>query len=300
MYAVIDFETTNRIESRRATEIAISVLDGKFNVLYRYQSIINPQTKVYLESLGYSRLTQIEIDSSPTFAQLWPAIAPLLSGNILVMHNSDFDRGVLSNEFDAMGLDEELPPVICTLRNSKRIFPGRPQSGGYKLENLAKHLGFPSSDAHQAMADVEMTESLFEHLFCIDKELQRTCEILSEEVLQYQAVGEAFDSYPRIRHNPGGKSKSELKDIADEILNNDAVQDLSEVCRTGTLEERATFEEALREINFILKEAMPRKDTAFLVVGSSAGKRKVDKALAYGRPVLTEAEAISVIALMNK
>jgi len=39
---------------------------------------------------------------------------------------------------------------------------------------------------------------------------------------------------------------------------------------------------------------------AFLVVGSKAGKRKVDKALAYGRPVLTEAEAIAVIALLKK
>ena len=300
MYTVIDFETTNRIETRRATEIAIAVLDRKFEVLYSYQSIVNPETKVYLESLGYSRLTQIEIDSAPTFAQLWPAIAPLLSGNILVMHNSDFDRGVLSNEFDAMGFDEELPPVICTLRNSKRILPDRTKSGGYTLENLAKYLGFPSSDAHQAMVDVEMTANLFEHLFRIDEELQRTCKILSEDVIQYQAVGEAFDPYPRIRHNPGGKSKKELQDIAHEILKNDAVQELSEVCRTGTLEDRDGFEVALQGIHFVLQDAEPRKDTAFLVVGSKAGKRKIDKALAYGRPVLTEAEAISVMALLKK
>jgi DNA polymerase-3 subunit epsilon len=246
MYAVIDFETTNRIETRRATEIAISVLDDEFNVVANYQSIINPQTKVYLESLGYSRLTQLEIDSAPTFAQLWPAIAPLLSGNILVMHNSDFDRGVLSNEFDAMGFDEELPPVICTLRHSKRILPDRPKSGGYTLENLANYLGFPSSDAHQAMVDVEMTANLFNHLFSLDNELQRTCEILAEDVMQYQIVGEAFDPHPRIRHNPGGKSGEQLKDIADEILRNNLVQHLSEVCRTGTLEDKDGFEEALR------------------------------------------------------
>jgi DNA polymerase-3 subunit epsilon len=300
MYAVIDFETTNRIESRRATEIAISVLDENFKALSNYQSIINPQTKVYLESLGYSRLTQSEIDSAPTFAQLWPAIAQLLSGNILVMHNSDFDRGVLSNEFDAMGFDQELPPVICTLRHSKRILPGLLQSGGYKLENLAKCLGYPSSDAHQAMVDVEMTAHLFEHLFGLDRELQRTCEVLAEDVMQYQVVGEAFDPYPRIRHSPGGKSESELKDIADEILRNDYVQELSEVCRTGTLEDNEMFEESLRGIHFVLQDAEPRKDTAFLVVGSKAGKRKIDKALAYGRPVLTEAEALAIIALLKK
>ena len=57
---------------------------------------------------------------------------------------------------------------------------------------------------------------------------------------------------------------------------------------------------SLQGIHFVLQDAEPRKDTAFLVVGSKAGKRKIDKALAYGRPVLTEAEAISVMALLKK
>jgi DNA polymerase III epsilon subunit-like protein len=299
MFAVIDFETTNRVEDRRATEIAVAVLDKSFKVTAKYESIINPQTKVYQESLGYSRLTQIEIDSAPTFSQLWPAIAPLLSGNLLVMHKADFDRGVLANEFKAMELDEDLPPAICTLKNSQRILPGRPKSGGYMLENLAKHLGFPSSDAHQAMEDVDMTIQLFEHLFELDEELRRTCKILLEDVVQYKVEGEAFDPTPRVRHIPGGKSTEDLKRIAQEILENDRVQDLSEVCRTGTLEDREAFENALQQIHFSLQEAEPRKGTAFLVVGSKAGKRKVDKALSFRRPVLTEAEALIVIGLIK-
>jgi DNA polymerase III epsilon subunit-like protein len=298
MFAVIDFETTNRVEDRRATEIAIAVLDKSFKVIGKYESIINPETKVYQESLGYSRLTQIEIDSAPTFGQLWPSIAPMLSGNLLVMHKADFDRGVLANEFNVMGLDEELPPAICTLKNSRRILPGRTKTGGYTLENLATYLDFPFSDAHQAMVDVDMTRRLFEHLFGIDEELRRTCQILLEDVVQYEVVGEAVDPAPRIRHVPGGKSYEDLEGIAREIINNDKVQGLSEVCRTGTLDDRDAFEAALREIHFSLKDAEPRKGSAFLVVGSKAGKRKVDKALSFSRPVLTEQEALSVIGFM--
>lgn len=299
MYAVIDFETTNRIEDRRATEIAVAVLDKNFNVVAKFESIVNPQTRVYKESLGHSRLTLLEIESAPTFAQIWPAIAPLLSGNLVVMHNSDFDRGVLSNEFAAMGIDDELPPVVCTFRSAQRILAGRARQGGYKLENLAADLGFPSSDAHQAMADVGMTSQLFEHLYKSDAELRRYCEILSEDVVVYSAEAEAFDPSPRIRHLAGGKSEEELAQIAKEITLNVRVQDLSEVCRTGTLIDRDAFETALQGIGFSLLDAEPRKDTAFVVQGSKAGKRKIDKALAFDRPVLTEAEGLRVLALIK-
>jgi DNA polymerase-3 subunit epsilon len=300
MFAVIDFETTNRVEDRRATEVAVAVLDQDFRVTSRFESIVNPQTKVYQESLGYARLTKLEIDSAPTFAQLWPTIAPFLSGNILVMHNSDFDRGVLANEFAAMGLDEELPPAVCTYKSSQRILPGRPKPGGYKLENLASELGFPSSDAHQAMVDVDMTSKVFEHLWKLDSELRRTCEILSEDVVTYQTTAEAFDPTPRVRHVAGGKGDAELAEIAQEIIENDRVQDLSEVCRTGTLEDRYAFEVALHDIYFTLTDAEPRKGTAFVVQGAKAGKRKIDKALAFGRPVLTEAEGLRVLSLIKE
>lgn len=299
MFAVIDFETTNRVEDRRATEVAVAVLDAEFRVVATFESIVNPRTKVYQESLGYSRLTQLEIDSAPTFEQLWPAIAPLLSGNLLVMHNSDFDRGVLSNEFAAMGLEEELPPAVCTLKASQRILPGRPKPGGYKLENLAKDLGFTAPDAHQAMVDVDMTSKLFGHLFELDAELRKSCEILGEDVVSYLASGQAFDPTPRIRHLAGGKSDAELAEIAQEIIENDRVQDLSEVCRTGTLEDRYAFEVALHDIYFSLTDAEPRKGTAFVVQGSKSGKRKIDKAIAFGRPVLTEVEGLKVLELIK-
>ena len=299
MFAVIDFETTNRVEDRRATEVAIAVLDEKFRVKAKFESIINPETKVYQESLGYSRLTQVEIDSAPTFEQLWPAMAPLLSGNLLVMHNSDFDRGVLSNEFAAMQLDLDLPPAICTLKSAQRILPGRPKAGGYKLENLAKDIGFESPDSHQAMVDVEMTGKLFQHLYNLDAELRRQCEILSEDVVQCASSKEALAPTPRIRHVAGGKSDGELKSIAQEIIENDRVQDLSEVCRTGTLEDRYAFEVALHDIYFTLTDAEPRKGTAFIVQGAKAGKRKIDKALAFGRPVLTEAEGLKVLQMIK-
>jgi DNA polymerase-3 subunit epsilon len=299
MFAVIDFETTNRVADRRATEVAIAVLNSDLEVVTKYESIVNPQTMVYRDSLGYSRLTQREIDSAPTFAQLWPAIAPLLSGNLLVMHNSDFDRGVLANEFEAMGMDDMLPPAVCTYKNAKRIISGRPKSGGYTLENLAFAIGLPASDAHQAMVDVDMTTGLFRHLHVADAELRRTCTILLEEVADYRATGKAARATPRVRYRAGGKSDADLQSIVAEIGSNDKVLDLSEVCRTGTLEDQEAVEVRLNEIGFALQEAEPRKSTAFLIQGSKAGKRKVDKALSFGRPVLTESEALAVIGMLK-
>ena len=47
MYAVIDFETTSLGEARRATEIAIAVLNEKFEIVDRFNSIVNPKVPVY-------------------------------------------------------------------------------------------------------------------------------------------------------------------------------------------------------------------------------------------------------------
>jgi DNA polymerase-3 subunit epsilon len=152
MYAVIDFETTNRAENRRATEVAIAVLGQDFEVLETFESVINPQTAAYRESLGYSRLTQKELDAAPAFEQLWPQVSNLLSGNIMVMHNADFDRKVLENEFQAMGADSDLPPFVCTLKSAQRSIKGRPKTGGYTLSSLALDLGFAEEDAHQALS----------------------------------------------------------------------------------------------------------------------------------------------------
>lgn len=300
MFAVIDFETTNLTEFRRATEVAIEVLDRDFQVVTRFESLVNPETEVYRESLGYSRLTIGEIESAPTFRDIWPEVSRLLSGNVLVMHNVEFDRQVLRNEFRQMDLQESLPPCICTLQAAKRTLSGRPKQGGYSLSRLAADLGLDASDAHRASADVRMTAELFRFLYSEDRELRLMCQALGDQVVVFPSNGHVAVSKPRERFVSGGADRSTLERTAKEIIANPKVMLLGEVCRTGELADQENVIKALLEIGFTLRDSETRKSSAFLIQGAKAGKRKVDKAVHYGRPVLSEQEALTVIDLIQK
>jgi DNA polymerase III epsilon subunit-like protein len=299
MYAVIDFETTNLTDSRRATEVAIAVLDTHLNVLSTYESLVNPQEPVFRESLGHSRLTKREIEAAPIFSEIWPDIAKLLSGNVLVMHNSDFDRRVLENEFAAMGLGAPLPPSVCTLRSAQRVLKGRTRKGAYSLSALASELGFEVRDAHRASADVEMTAHLLRFLIAEDRELRLLSEAMFGETASFEALGLAVSSVPRSRFVAEEADYATLLAIAHEIAGNPKVCELREVCRTGDLLDQNAVEEALCAIGFTLQDRETRKSSAFLIQGANAGKRKVDKALHYARPVITESDALGVIRLLN-
>ena len=116
MFAVVDFETTDITQDRRAMEIGIVILDENFIEVEAYESVINPQRTAGKRSLSHAGMVQKELDAAPTFSELWPGIARLISGKYLVMHNDSFDRQVFFNEFEAMGENLSLSPSICTLK----------------------------------------------------------------------------------------------------------------------------------------------------------------------------------------
>jgi DNA polymerase-3 subunit epsilon len=299
MFAVIDFETTDVTDSRRATEVGIVILDSDLKEVAVYESLVNPERKAFRGSLGHSLLVQSELDAAPTFEQLWPAIAELISGKFLVMHNEDFDKGVLLNELDAMGLNRKIGPSLCTMKAAGRVFPERKAKGERELSTLIEFLGLPAGTAHQALADARMTAELFRHIFPLDREMQSTVQVLADDLVEYEVIGKAFEPVTRKRISVGGVSDEELRKIAEEIEGNTKVLLASHACRTGSLADQPAFEEALASIGFTLEDKETTASTAFLVHGSKAGVRKVNKAKDYGRPVLSEDDALRLIELLK-
>ena len=88
--AVVDLETTGgHFEQDRVTEVA--VLRFEQGRISRHQWLVNPQQPI---SAFITRLTGISnemVADAPVFADIAPALLPLLQGHILVAHNSRFD-----------------------------------------------------------------------------------------------------------------------------------------------------------------------------------------------------------------
>lgn len=80
----------------------------------------------------------------------------LLENNLIVMHNAQFDIGVLARE----GITIET--YICTQRVAKKIWPGSKSHG---LQKLREYLGIQvAAQAHSAVGDVAVLAALFEEI----------------------------------------------------------------------------------------------------------------------------------------
>jgi DNA polymerase-3 subunit epsilon len=95
-------------------------------------------------------ITWRHVKDQPTFAEIWPTLAPMLDGvSFVAAHNASFDRRVLQSCCTAARLPEPATPWMCTVMLSRRAF----RLPSNKLPNVAAHIGFalrhhdPESDA---------------------------------------------------------------------------------------------------------------------------------------------------------
>lgn len=160
MYAIVDIETTGGYAANNdITEIAIVLHDGQ-SVRNRFESLVRPVRTIphYIQVL--TGITNEMVTGAPSFEELAPRIYELLQGKIFIAHNVNFDYSFLKHHFSTAGF--ELNNLkLCTVRLSKKVFPGIPS---YSLGNLCRYFGIPIENRHRAGGDADATVRLLEHL----------------------------------------------------------------------------------------------------------------------------------------
>jgi DNA polymerase-3 subunit epsilon len=151
-FMVIDTETNGLAGDRcEMTEVG-AVLVGGGELHDRWSSLCRTSAPL---KRGIQRLTGISqamVDSAPSLEDVLPALRGRLENRIMVAHNAPFDRRVLRQAFDRVGLDWPDPPVICTAALARAMLPLQPKRG---LGVLADALGIEVTLAHRALADAE-------------------------------------------------------------------------------------------------------------------------------------------------
>ena len=155
-YAIVDVETTGgRAARSRITEIGIVIFDGE-KIVETYETLVNPETYI---PAGITRLTGIDeemVKDAPKFFEVAKRVVELTEGAIFVAHNVAFDYSFFREEFKRLGYTYSRRR-LCTVRLSKKAFPGLPS---YSLGNLIKHFDFTVSARHRALADALATTEL--------------------------------------------------------------------------------------------------------------------------------------------
>ena len=199
MYAIVDIETTGSYAAANGiTEISIHLSDGQ-HVTGKYSTLINPGQPIPPYISAMTGITDKMVATAPRFEEVAENIFNLLHDKIFIAHNVSFDYSFIKGHLKDAGYDLNTKK-LCTVRLSRKIFPGFPS---YSLGKLSHSLGIKITDRHRAGGDAEATAKIFHLLVANDKEqhIQKSLQRNSKEwILPPNVPKEHFDQLP---YTPG-------------------------------------------------------------------------------------------------
>lgn len=160
---MLDFETTGLSPAMgdRITEVAALRIAGS-RVVERFVSLVNCGVDIPAYITQLTGITQQMVDRAPCVSKVMPELLRFIGTDALSAHNASFDARFLQAESRRQDLRPEYERLICSLKLSRRVFPGLPS---YKLSNLSSSLGIRfGSAAHRAEADAEVSAKVLIHI----------------------------------------------------------------------------------------------------------------------------------------
>lgn len=142
----------------RVIEFACVVVDGDGKERDNFSTLINPCVKLSSEITSITGLTDEELQSAPTFADVWPEIERRIkSAQAVVAHNLPFDSTMIELECARIDATVRWPErMICTVQEHAEEWGKRP-----KLTELYQHIvGRPLAQKHRALDDVRALAEL--------------------------------------------------------------------------------------------------------------------------------------------
>ncbi|MEP6711588.1 MAG: exonuclease domain-containing protein [Ferruginibacter sp.] len=262
MYAIVDIETTGgHAAGSGITEIAIYIHDGN-KVTQSFKSLINPERNIPVYITALTGISNAMVADAPVFEEVATEIFELLSGNIFIAHNVNFDYSFLKHHLKLAGHELNVKK-LCTVRLSRKVFLGLPS---YSLGNLCRSLHINIEDRHRADGDAKATVTLFDKILQSEGQLHIDAMLKkssSEQWLPMQldkSIIENLQSKPGVyyfHNNKGkviyvGKAINIKKRVSSHFTHNDGEKKRQHFLR---LVADITFKECASELHALVLES---------------------------------------------
>ncbi|MCB1028561.1 MAG: 3'-5' exonuclease [Microthrixaceae bacterium] len=157
-FAVVDTETTGLDQALdRVIEVAVVHADGLGNLTDTFSWRTRPDDGRH-GAEHVHHISQADLASAPTFAQVTDRLNRALDGRTLVAHNAPFDTRFLAAEYRRAGrpVHPALLRPLCTVELASRL-----GMAPLRLSAVARALGSPQpATAHRATDDAVATAQL--------------------------------------------------------------------------------------------------------------------------------------------
>lgn len=146
----IDFETATAARDS-ACAIGVVVFEGGRPVRTLRHLIQPPGNRYDPFNVAIHGITPEDTRRAPSLPEVWPRVAEVLSGDLIVAHNTAFDMSVLRHSAEHHGYMPPEFPFACTYRVARSAFPDEET---WSLPAMAWKLGIPL-DHHDPVSDAQ-------------------------------------------------------------------------------------------------------------------------------------------------
>lgn len=161
---VLDTETTGLDfrKGHRIIEIGCVELINRQVTQRRFHVYVNPDFEIDAAAQAVHGISNDMLADKPRFAEIADAFSDFISDSELLIHNAEFDRGFLDNEFALLGkppLAQRVSAITDTLKMARELRPGRRNS----LDVLCKEFAIDNSgrQLHGALLDAELLSEVY-------------------------------------------------------------------------------------------------------------------------------------------
>jgi DNA polymerase III epsilon subunit-like protein len=167
-FAVLDFETTGAVEGYPVEPWQLGLVrvrEGKVCSDEAFESLMHVGARPFNpRAPGRHAQLREQLAAATSPGELWPALAPWVTGVPLVAHNAGTERTMLNK----LAPLHRLGPWVDTLLLVRRAYPGLASKA---LEDVVTELGLtarvqalcPGREAHDALYDAFACAAVLEH-----------------------------------------------------------------------------------------------------------------------------------------
>lgn len=162
----LDTETTGRDDLAEIIEIAIVDSQGQSLI----SSLVKPQGIIPAGATAIHGIDAGMVQAAPSWAELWPSVQAILSGQSIGIFNADFDIRLIRQSHRRAGLGDQPAGVsaFCIMKLYADFYGDWDVSRGsfrwQSLEAAGRQCGLALPNAHRAEADALLARALLLHM----------------------------------------------------------------------------------------------------------------------------------------
>lgn len=169
-FAFLDLETTGLSPwfGDRICEVGIVITEGR-RIKGTYQTLVNPGCPLSPGAASVNGLSEAELESAPSFAEIANNIEEQIKDAVVVCHNAKFDLQFLDSEYRRLGREIQIPNLIDTLMLARQYF----KLSSYSLHSIADAFHVSTMNGRGAEADALNARGIFFAMMESLKELSK-------------------------------------------------------------------------------------------------------------------------------